>query len=123
MFINLSNHPSDGWGEEQRAAAVALGGEVVDIPFPAVPPEADEEEISRLGRECVEQIILVGGLGKPIVHVMGEMTLTHNIVQRLHLMGIRCVASTTKRVATINADGSKTSAFRFVKFRDYCPYS
>ena len=104
------------------AAAVAMGGEVVDIPFPAVPPQADEDEISQLGQECIEQIALVAG-GTPVVHVMGEMTLTHDIVQRLHKLGIRCVASTTQRVATTNADGSKTSAFRFVRFRDYRPHS
>ena len=121
MFINLSNHPSSEWSEEQMAAAVAIGGEVVDIPFPEVDPNADEVEIDRLGYKCVERIVLVGGLGGQIVHVMGEMTLTHNILERLHYLHIRCYASTTERNVTINADGSKTSTFRFVRFREYRP--
>ncbi len=121
MFINLSNHPSSEWSEEQMAAAVAIGGEVVDIPFPYVDPNADEDEIDRLGYKCVERIVLVGGLGGQIVHVMGEMTLTHDIVQRLHYLRVRCLASTTERHVTTNPDGSTTSTFRFVRFRDYVP--
>lgn len=50
---------------------------------------------------------------------MGEMTFTYALVKRLKEAGIRCVASTTKRICTENADGSRTSQFNFVRFRDY----
>jgi hypothetical protein len=33
--------------------------------------------------------------------------------------GLRCVASTTERRAVDHPDGSKTSEFRFVRFREY----
>ena len=47
MFVNLSNHPVESWGERQRSAAEAIGGEVVDFPFPEVSPEWGVEEVER----------------------------------------------------------------------------
>ena len=43
-FINLSNHPSDKWDEKQMEAAKQYG-EVMDIPFPSIPAQADENEV------------------------------------------------------------------------------
>jgi len=49
---------------------------------------------------------------------MGEMTFTFQLVERLKAFGIRCVASTTKRV--VEEDGDKrTYTFKFVQFREY----
>lgn len=53
------------------------------------------------------------------VDVMGEMTFVCQFVKRATAGGLRCVASTTERIATENADGAKTSEFRFAQFRDY----
>jgi hypothetical protein len=53
------------------------------------------------------------------IHVMGEMTFVHQFVKRATAAGLRCVASTTERLAVDHPDGSKTSEFRFVRFRDY----
>ena len=44
MFINFSNHPSKAWGKTQLNAAMEYG-EVIDIPFPAVNPYSNKEEI------------------------------------------------------------------------------
>ncbi len=41
-FINLTNHPSTKWGADQLAAAKKYGN-IVDIPFPAVDPEASSD--------------------------------------------------------------------------------
>ena len=118
LFINFSNHPSSGWGEDQLLAAKALG-EVVDIPFPMVKPDATPEEIDKLASECVESILNRGN-GRPlVVHVMGEMTLSHTVVMLLHgYVNVSCVASTTERKVT-EVDGKKVSEFHFVQFRKY----
>ena len=33
MFLNLSNHPSANWSQEQTEAAMRLYGEIVDLPW------------------------------------------------------------------------------------------
>lgn len=53
------------------------------------------------------------------IHVMGEMTFVYQFVKLATAAGLRCVASTTERRAVDHPDGSKTSEFRFVRFRDY----
>lgn len=119
MFINLSNHPSANWSEEQKNAAEQLAGPIVDIPFPAVDPYASEEVVSSIADNYC-QIVLETACGQDslVVHLMGEMTLTFALVQLLQACGIPCVASTTKRV-TVEQDGIKSSLFKFVKFRKY----
>lgn len=118
MFINLSNHPSDHWDKEQRKAAEKYG-EIVDIPFPQVGPEASHEDILALAEECVHAIEEKAQDADITVHVMGEMTLTYAIVSRLKEMGIRCVASTTERNTVVDDNGVKTSVFVFTMFREY----
>ena len=44
MFINLSNHPHFRWLPEQLKAAERYG-EVVDLPFPQIPPQMTGEEL------------------------------------------------------------------------------
>lgn len=46
MFINFTNHSSEKWSGEQRMAAERYG-EIVDIPFPSVPPpEYDSQRVN-----------------------------------------------------------------------------
>ena len=74
MFINLTNHPSERWSEEQLNAARCYG-EIVDLAFPTIEPTFTKEDILFLVKECTETIL---GLieGDSVVHVMGEMTFT-----------------------------------------------
>lgn len=117
MFINLTNHPSSLWSEDQLAAAEHFG-EVVDIPFPDISPEADEEEINSMAEDYVEKILSYGNDKDITVHVMGEMTFVYALVMRLKALGITCVASTTERMVK-EVDGKKISEFKFVQFREY----
>ena len=116
MFINLTNHPSSGWGKEQLEAALKFG-EVVDLSFPNIEPSFTFEEIQDLADSVVAGILKFGE--KPVVHVMGEMTFTYAVVFRLKALGIKCVASTTERNTVITPDGEKVSLFKFVQFRYY----
>ncbi len=120
MLINLSNHPSSGWGEQQMAAATAWG-EVVDIPFPQIDPEADESVILTLAREFLGLIQekIAKRKGSHAVHLMGEHTFCFAMAQLLHHHGLDCMVSTTHRQVTFEENGDKTTRFRFVKFRKY----
>ena len=118
LFINLSNHPSSQWGENQLAEAKKLG-EIVDMEFPVVKPCATTIELDEMAQKLVDDIRKLAGENNITVHVMGEMSLTYKVVQRLISWGIRCVCSTTQRIVTEDADGRKVTEFHFEQFRDY----
>lgn len=117
LFLNLSNHPSSSWSEGQLAAARQYG-EVVDMEFPAVGPDADETTIEALAEKYEKQIMALAKDKRLTVHIMGEMTFTFCLVERLKRKGIACMASTTNRQVE-ECEGQKLSTFQFVRFRNY----
>jgi hypothetical protein len=116
MLLNLSNHPSPTWPENQAQLAKDLFGEIRDLPFPQVDPEADESEIAALADAYFDKI---RGLNPSAVHLMGELTFSFELVQKLKSHGIRVLASTTHRTTQEMPDGTKISRFEFVRFRYY----
>lgn len=122
MLINLSNHHSGKWSNSQMESAVRLYGLVRDIPFPDIDPKGTEEDIVNLANELSEIILHIFSehTGENnSVHIMGELTFCFAIITILISNNIKCVASTTNRIANNNSDGSKTIKFDFVKFREY----
>ena len=119
MFLNLSNHPSANWSAEQKSAAETVGGAIVDLPFPIVDPAGDVDYISSLADEYLCRILEMSDGEDVTVHLMGEMTLTFALIQRLLAEDIPCVASTTERNTIMATGGKKISEFRFVQFREY----
>ncbi len=121
MLINLTHHPAANWSEEQTRAAVPYG-EIVDLAFPQIAPEAEIDEIARLARQYVERCAeRLGRSREPqnAVHVMGEMTFVYQFVRQAGERGILCLASTTRRVVDWDDAGNKISRFEFVRFRAY----
>lgn len=120
LMINLSNHPYDTWSENQKAAA-AVYGNVVDIQFPSVNESDDTDYINALADQYFLQIqeMIVG---KDVtIHIMGELTFTFALLKRLQERGIRCVASTSKRIVKEEVPGRKEEViFEFERFREYC---
>ncbi len=119
-LINISNHPSDKWGEAQSKAAKEFADVIIDRPFPSVPPRATADEVNTMALEIANEI---SGKYTPVdtaVHIMGEMTLTAAVVAYLQQNGFECVASCTERIVTELENGNKLSKFEFVKFRQYC---
>jgi len=114
LFLNLSNHPSAGWSEEQRGAALELASCVMDLPFPAVEPVLDEAEVAALAAEVLAQV----PAGTTAAMVQGEFTLTFRLVRALEARGVPCFAATTAR-EVVERGGEKLSTFRFVRFRRY----
>lgn len=123
MFVNISNHPSTRWEESQRQEALELDkigeGSIMDVKFPAVPPEAGGDDIETLA----DQVAASVPESTIVAMVSGEFCLTMAIVLRLQRRGITCVAATTRRdtIETMAPDGSvvKTAVFRFVRFRRF----
>lgn len=118
MFINLSNHPSEYWDSTQLESAHRYG-EVVDLPFPCIEPQQSKEDILLLAEDYAQRILDIRTDEAVVVHVMGEMTFTYNVVRKLKDKGITCVASTTNRDTHYDEEGRKVSGFGFVMFREY----
>jgi len=119
-LINLSNHPSVNWPQEQKLKAIELYQEIIDIPFPSIDP-GDEEYIDRLSDEYLKKILDIkkeNSIDLITCHVMGEQTFCHNIVNKLSQYSILSVASTTERIVE-EENGVKKSIFKFVRFRRY----
>lgn len=119
VFVNLSNHPSADWSEEQKKAALAYGG-IIDVPFPSVPSSCSDKAMQKLADKAIGAVTKAAYPAREVtVHVMGEMTLTYRIVNKLKARGIRCLASTTNRMTNDLGNGEKISQFHFVEFREY----
>jgi len=121
MLINLSNHPSANWSQSQLAETVKYG-QVFDLPFPAINPDAETNEVMQLAENFeakVRQLLTDKTNELNAVHIMGELTFCFALVARLQNAGITCIASTTSRITTDLPDGSKASRFDFVRFREY----
>jgi hypothetical protein len=134
MLLNFSNHAAAKWSAAQVQAAEKDFGEIRDLTFPAIAPNADLNTIIALAQQyvqtCKEQLDRQPATSNQrqasAIHVMGEMTFVYQFVKLATAgacgatgAGLRCVASTTERTAVDHPGGSKTSEFRFVRFRDY----
>lgn len=124
MFVNLSNHNSSKWSDNQIKAAQQYG-KIVDLQFPNIDPEATKEQIENLALDYIGQIKEMMVKEKEtaattIIHVMGEMNFTFQVVVNAEIeLGVDCVASTTKRISEELPDGQKITKFEFVQFRRY----
>ena len=121
MLINLSNHPTNTWSELQLSAAREQFGDIVDIAFPAIDPWADEADVDELANVFLSKIKLLANDKNTtaVVHLMGEFSFTYALVNKLKAEGIDVIVSTSERQTEMNADGSKTIRFDFVRFRKY----
>lgn len=118
LLLNLSNHPYNEWGERQREAA-RIYGDCQDMPFPQIDAAATTADICTVARKIADEIrpfVLKYDL---TVHLMGEMGFTYSLLSLLQRMGVRCIYSTSQRLAEALPDGSKRSEFRFERFREY----
>lgn len=125
LFVNISNHPSSSWSDGQRGAALNNANFdqlLVDIPFPNVPPEASSYDIYIMAKDLKGKVWCLAdnhGVDKLNVTCMvqGEATLCWYLTLLLNDWGVEVVVATTERIVTENNDGTKTSQFRFVRFR------
>lgn len=119
IFINYTNHPVKDWSEEQVSAAKKYAEELVDIPFIVIDPDKDEDDIEKIADSELKKILKVAEGHDATVHLMGEQTLSFSLIKKLQGLGVRCVASTTKREVKDLGNNKREVTFRFVKFREY----
>lgn len=118
VFINLSNHPSSNWNAKQKAAALELAEEIMDIQFPNVAPEHNVEQVAGMVTEILLKIAISGVKWQDaIIHVMGEATFVVQMALQTCAQ-TPLVCSTTERVSVEKEDGTKVSTFTFCKFRN-----
>ena len=87
MFVNFSNHPSAHWDEKQIRMARCYG-DIVDIPFPDIPPEEDEAYITSLTERYVRLIVEQYSPQKDVVHIMGEMCFSFSLIILVFFLGL-----------------------------------
>ncbi len=120
MLLNLSNHPSSKWHKKQRQTAIDQYGEIQDLQFPNIPPQYNSEEVEKMARGYLHQILQLHEKSPALtVHLMGELTFTFLLLQMLLQSGIPCIASTSERMTQEGENGTKVIKFEFVRFRNY----
>ena len=129
MLINLSNHEAykmeDGkktyvWKEKQLKAA-SMYGEIIDIPFPNIPPEYTTEQVQDLAMQYLHKCeeLLRTTKKQSAVHVTGEVTFCFALIQMLLRNGYTCLTATSKRDVKEGENGEKIINFKFEHFREY----
>lgn len=118
-FINYTNHPSVNWSEAQRQAA-QIYGEIMDMDFPEIEPQWDEEQVASLACQQAEEIIAQ----KPVaVLVQGEFTFSYMLISLLLQADIKVLAACSQRctesVINEKQETIRRSVFKFVRFRQY----
>ena len=118
MFINHTNHLSQYWSNAQLTAAYEYG-DILDLPFPSVDPQASSSEVLELAQEYAGRII---ALHPSAVLCQGEFVYCHALVEQLLAAGITVLAATSERVVEEfyhNGINEKRIDFQFVQFREY----
>ncbi len=104
LFINLSNHPSKNWNQEQLTEAEKYG-KVIDYQFPVVSPYSTEAEINESADKIVAEI---SAMKPSAVMCQGEYTLCFALVLKLKALGIKVIASCSDRVTVEEQKGNDT---------------
>ena len=117
-FINHTNHPSSRWSEAQKAAARAYG-QIKDLPFPEIPPEASSEEVHAMAGGAFQKIM---ALHPAAVLCQGEFTYSYALIRCLEEAGVPVVAACSARNVkewVEQGESRKSVVFHFVQFRRY----
>lgn len=118
MFLNLSNHSSDSWGETQKKAAEQYG-EIIDMKLPLISPSATAEEVKSLAHDMALRVSLYN---PKCVMCQGESTYVYALVNELKKMEIKTIAACSERIVkneTKDGITIKTAVFKFRGFREY----
>ena len=113
-FVNFTNHPSDKWETEQRRCALEYG-ELVNLPFPEVEAEADENAVNEMAESYVRKIL---DLDPCAVLCQGEFSLAFQVTSMLKAHGITVLAACSRREVKVYGN-KKEVLFQFVRFRKY----
>lgn len=118
-FINLTNHSSHKWDENQMREAEKYG-EIMDMKFPEVDPKLSEEELVLLAQEYNKKIL---NMSPSAVLCQGEYSFTFALTNMLLVNNITVLAACSERttIETVDSEGmtNRQSQYKFIKFRKY----
>lgn len=120
MLLNVTNHASSSWSGAQLQAAHEQFGPVIDLPFPHIDAQMEDEKINRLAREYLMKI---ESFDNPTVLLQGEFIFTYRLICLLKQKGIRVIAcqSNIEREEYLdeNQNTVKRTIYRFSRFLEY----
>lgn len=119
MFVNFTNHPFENWSDEQKKAAQEIGGEIKDLPFPAISPDMSGDQLTELASAYVEKIV---ELSPSCVLCQGESVFSALMAFILTSKKIKTVSAVSERSVLEYQDDGRTvkrSIFNFRGFREY----
>lgn len=123
-LLNITNHPSERWSDEQKAG----WDRIIDIPFPTVSPHLDVEdkeyvEIVTWLLKKIEKVIRQYKEDELYVCLQGEFSLCYRVFESCQRADypVTFAIPTTERVVEeiVLPDGTtkKNVTFRFVRWR------
>jgi len=108
------------------AALQHIGGHpnarIIDLPFPAVPPQATEAEVMHIAKSVADDILVQEPAA---VLCQGEFTLAFAIAGLLKRHGIPVLAACSERNVQehiVQGTAEKVVKFHFVQFRKYLQF-
>jgi hypothetical protein len=118
QFLNISNHPVEGWSASQREAALALApdADLLDVDFPTLDPQWSRVKVKVKAIEFIDDLDPRPGARAMVAGE--EPIMCFYLVRELQALGVACYSATTERVVE-ERDGVKTSRFSFVRFREW----
>lgn len=117
-LVNLTNHPQTEWSQSQKDWFVARYDLVVDIPFPQIDPGLSTEDIQQIADSFLPSIL---ALQPDDLLVMGESTFMVAMIRLAQAVGLRVIATTSRRNVEILDDGRIIRRFEFVGTREFQP--
>jgi hypothetical protein len=120
-FVNISNHPSANWSQDQKNAVYGQfgTGRIIDVPFPHVDPLDSTEAIEKIALALVTGVLEEHN--PRFVMVQGEFTLTFTLTVLFQKAGLDVVVATSERkveeIVLPNGSTQKKAIFSFVQFR------
>ena len=134
-MLNISNHMSSKWSQNQIQAAKELDGNIYDEQFPNIDPHMSSADLAEFINNFYQNIAPnfndswdnTGKKDRGIKTVLlqGEFTFVCGLIQKIRKerSDVKIFAATSERkvVETILPDGStkKDAIFEFVQFREY----
>lgn len=121
MFINLSNHPSNNWSEEQTLAAEKYG-EIIDITCPVMDASIDEEQVKTLAETTVKKI---NELNPATIMCTGEFSFCYAAITELKKCGYKVFSTRSEnKVIDSIVDGisQRNITYKFLEFVEYNDY-
>jgi hypothetical protein len=118
-LINLSNHPSGDWSNEQKSQ----WADIIDIKFPDISPSATVEEVQELVSQYVSRIkveIMEDAETPLFLHLAGEYTFCYLLNAQLSdiiPLAVACTARVKTEEITPAGVVKSTTQFKFVQWR------